>query len=319
MVSSQNSPETIAVTCINKRYFETKNGIQSIALGNMLCPLLFHLIHLQPVLYQCLLSSPEQLKSSSTAARYSSWQMHLNWYIYEWTQAAPCGRALRSFPIFCHGKQSRGARPSPQAILHMWGETCRVNFQKWNSWIKGCAKFIFWLLLQAWSLWRLRWSRVYWQGVWGRACPGPIQGAVSTIGACVKQGHKRISKSKTCFIHVGILQRQVPGQRNSFESPLSLVQTAEPGSRVTCGWPSIICFHVHPPKPGLWNKVLGACHLLVQNGLIPSCWQEKDSKWIFAFVVLNNWRPTSWRSRWGGKKQETGERWVQMSPLCPGP
>ena len=161
-------------------------------------------------------------------------------------------------------------------------------------------------------------------GSTGKVCEGGLalvlsRAPLSTIGACIKQGHTRISKSKTCFIHVGIPQRQVPGQRNSFESPLSLVQTAEPGSRVTCGWPSISCFPVHPPKPGLWNKVLGACHLLVQNGLIPSCWQEKDSKWIFALVVLNNWRPTSWRSRWGGKKQETGERQVQMPPLCPGP
>ena len=100
--------------------------------------------------------------------------------------SSPQGWAFRSFPVFCHDEQSRGARPSPQAISHVWEESCRVSFQEWRSWIKGRVTFIFWLLLRAWSLWRVRWSRVQQQGMWGRACPGPLQGTMSIIGACIK-------------------------------------------------------------------------------------------------------------------------------------
>lgn len=184
--------------------------------------------------------------------------------------SSPHGWAFRSFPVFCHDMQSRGACPSPQVILHIREETCRVSVQKWHSWIKGCAAFIFWLLLRAWSLWRVRWSRVQQPSVWGRACPGPLQGAVSTISACVKpnKATRESLNSKTCFTHIGFLQRHLPGWRNSFESLPSLVQKAEPGSSVSCGRPSIACF---PVSPQTWALKQGA------RSLSPTCSDCPDS------------------------------------------
>ena len=233
--------------------------------------------------------------------------------------SSPHGWAFRSFPVFCHDKQSCGAHPSPQVILHMWEETCRVSFQKWHSWIKGCAAFIFWLLLWAWSPWRVHWSRVQQQGVWGRACPGPLQGAMSTIGACVKPNKAtresltlKVSASPTLdFCKDTFLDGEIASSHFWALSRLNQGQ-----AWLAAGPPSVVS--LSPPKPGLWNKVLRACHQLVQTGLIPSCWREKDSKWIFTLVVLNNWWPTNWRSSWGRKKQETRERQVQMPLLCPG-
>lgn len=92
---------------------------------------------------------------------------------------------------------------------------------------------------------------------------------VNHRGLCqTQQGHKRISNSKTCFTHIGFLQRHLPGWRNSFESLLSLVQKAEPGSSVSCGRPSIACF---PVSPQTWALKQGAWSLL------PTCSDWPDS------------------------------------------
>ena len=192
--------------------------------------------------------------------------------------SSPHGWAFRSFPVFCHDKQSRGACPSPQVILHIREETCRGSFQKWHSWIKGCATFIFWLLLRAWSPWRVRWSRVQQPSVWERACPGPLQGAVSTIRACVKP-NKATRESltlkpasptldfcKDTFLdgeiassHFWALSRRLNrGQAWAAAGPPSLVSLSPPnvGSETRCSEPVTNLFRLSWFHPAAEKRIL---------------------------------------------------------------
>ena len=142
-------------------------------------------------------------------------------------------------------------------------------------------------------------------GVWGMTCPSSSPACCHQSGPLsnpnkTKESLTHSTSAKAFFIHVGFLQRRVPGQRNNSELLLSPVQTAEPGSRGACSRPSIISLL---PLPGLWNKGLGACLLLVWTGLNSSCWREKDSKWTLASVALN---PDSQQA--GGPGEGEGNR-----------